>query len=115
ATNSISASVRLPGDGIGAIATDSSAVWVEVLLDPSESDSGDLASLIRVDRATNSIIAEIPLGKSLTGYEDHVIEGAGSIWLLGARLINDNREKGGDLIRVDPTTNRIVATIPVDG
>jgi hypothetical protein len=115
ATNRITASIELPGNGIGAITAGEGAVWVEVLLDPSSSPGGDLASLIRVDPNADSVVANTPLGTELTGYEDHIEIGAGSVWLLGPKLVNNNTEKGGDLVRVDPSTNRIQATIPVDG
>jgi Tol biopolymer transport system component len=115
ATNSVAASVQLPGNSIGAIAADDSAIWVEVLQDRAATGQNDLAILVRVDPVTKQIVAQIPLGTLLTGYEDHVVIGAGSVWLLGAKLINNNTEDGGDLVRVDPSTNQVVATIPVDG
>jgi hypothetical protein len=69
-----------------------------------------------VDQRTNSIAAEIPLGYEFTGYEDEVLIGGGSIWVLGVRWDEErNTEYGTDLIRVDPVTDTISARIPVGG
>jgi DNA-binding beta-propeller fold protein YncE len=109
ATNSVVASVEFPNQFISAIAADGTAVWVVAIHNGS-------GSLLRVDPATNSIIAEIPLGSQITGYEDEVQIGAGSVWVLGVRwLQKENAEYGSDLIRIDPTTNEIAARIPIGG
>jgi len=109
ATNAIVTEVVMPG-GVSAIAATSSDVWAVVI----EASSG--GTLVRVDQATNEIVAEIPLGPQVTGYQDQVLVGAGSVWVLGARWNETrNEEYGGDLIRVDPSTNKIAARIPVDG
>ena len=52
----------------------------------------------------------------MAGYEDEVILGAGSVWVLGVRWFEEeDAEYGSDLIRVDPATNAIAARIPVGG
>jgi hypothetical protein len=105
------ASVDLPGD-VSAIAATSSDVWTVVI------DGSAGGTLVRIDQATNSIVAETLLGPEFTGYQDQVLFGAGAVWVLGVRWNGKDQgaeEYGGDLIRVDPATNEIVARIPVDG
>ena len=44
--------------------------------------------------------------------------GADAVWALGVRWNGKDQgsaEYGGDLVRVDPTTNQVVARIPLDG
>jgi hypothetical protein len=109
ATNAVVARVEIPGRDISAITADATDVWA-VTIDPS---SGGV--LVRVDASTNDVAAEIPLGRQITGYEDEVELGAGSVWVLGSRWIEQrNAEYGSDLIRVDPSSNDLVARIPVD-
>jgi DNA-binding beta-propeller fold protein YncE len=110
ATNAVVARVEIPGRDISAVSADATDVWA-VTIDPS---SGGI--LVRVDASTNDVVAEIPLGSQITGYEDQVELGAGSVWVLGSRWIEQqNAEYGSDLIRVDPSTNEVVARIPVGG
>ena len=71
---------------------------------------------MRVDPATNEVVAEIALGLQVSGYEDEVVLGAGSVWVVGIRWFEqEDAEYGSDLIRIDPTTNRVAARIPVGG
>jgi glutamine cyclotransferase len=120
ATNEIVASVPLPPGGPVAIAADEEGVWVGVL--------DETATVVRVDPGSNEIVAEIPVGDALTGNSDQIEIGAGAVWLLGPRLLDDGdppvlreepavpgSERGGDLVRIDPSTNEVVATIPVEG
>jgi hypothetical protein len=109
ATNSVVASVEIPARSISAITADSSDVWAVTI----DADGG---VLVRIDTATNAIVAEIPLGSQITGYEDAVQIGAGSVWVIGVTWIErENAEYGSDLIRVDPATNTVAARIPVGG
>jgi len=104
------AKIALPGEA-SAIAADDTDVWVIVI-----TDSG--GTLIRVDSATNTVSAQIPLGSEFTGYQDSVQQGAGAVWLLGVRWNGsdqNSKEFGGDLVRVDPSSNEVVDRIPVDG
>lgn len=90
-------------------------MWAVAIVDPSDEGLQNTGSLLRIDPATNEIIAEIPLGSQVTGYEDEFALGAGSVWVIGTRLEGEDTEYGGDLIRVDPATNTIAARIPVGG
>lgn len=110
-TNAVAADVEMPGD-VSTMAATSSDVWVVVI------DGSAGGTLVRVDQATNGIVAETPLGTQFTGYRDQVLVGAGAVWVLGVRWNGKDQgaeEYGSDLIRVDPSTNQIVARVPVDG
>ena len=113
-TNTVVASLDLGGT-VTAIAADDSALWAVTIEDRSNSGLQNTGRLLRIDPETSEIVAEIPLGEAATGYEDTLMLGAGSVWMLGPRLVGEDTEKGGDLIRVDPDTNRVETTIPVDG
>jgi hypothetical protein len=110
ATNTVVARVEIPGRDVLAITADATDVWA-VTIDPS---FGGI--LVRVNVSTSGVVAEIPLGPQITGYEDEVEVGAGAVWLLGSRWIEKrDAEYGSDLIRVDPSTNEVAARIPVGG
>lgn len=112
-TNTVVAKVALPDRSISAITADETAVWVVTIADEDGHPEG---VLVRVDASNNEIVAEIPLGPQVVGYEDEVILGAGSVWVLGVRWFEpEDAEYGSDLIRIDPATNAIVARIPIGG
>ena len=113
-TNSVVARIDAPGF-ISAMAADGTALWAIAILDRSDSGLQNTGTLLQIDPAANEVIAEIPLGTHATGYEDELELGSGSVWVLGPRLVDMDTEKGGDLIRVDPTTKEITAIIPVSG
>lgn len=116
ATNTAVATVDLKGRAVSAIAADPTAVWAVAIAEPTDQGGEWTGTLVRVDPATNEVVAEIPLGPQVAGYEDEVILGAGSVWVLGARWFEqEDAEYGSDLIRVDPATDAIVARIPVGG
>lgn len=116
ATNTVVARVEVPGRAISAIAVDATAVWALTIGAVSDDGATGSGTLVRVDTRTNEIAAEIPLGSQLTGYEDEVHVGGGSVWVLGVRwLENDDAELGSDLIRIEPETNTVVARVPVAG
>lgn len=110
ATNTVVARVDLQGRSVSAIAADATAVWALAVTEPSDQGGEWTGNLVRVDPATNEIVAEIPLGRQVSGYEDEVVLGAGSVWVLGVRWFEqEDAEYGSDLIRIDPTTNRVAA------
>jgi hypothetical protein len=114
ATNKIVGSLAMPGRAVSAIAADESAVWLVTI--PESGPHADEGVLVRVDPATTTIAAEIPLGDQVVGYHDEVRIGAGGVWVLGVRWFeSEDAEYGSDLIRVDPATNTIVARVPVGG
>lgn len=112
ATNEVTGQIRLPGDGITAIAADDQAVWVEVIEDRSDQGQQNLASLVRIDPHTSKVVATIPLD-GLSGYDDEIAIGAGGVWVAGVNLTGSSEELGADLLRIDPVTNSIRAVLPV--
>jgi hypothetical protein len=116
ATNEIVARVAIGDRFAAAVAADETAAWVLA----SSIHSGDPAewtgSLVRIDPISTTIVADIPLGSLPVGYHNELRLGAGSVWLLGVRLLDPGGpEYGSDLVRVDPATNTIAARIPVAG
>ena len=68
------------------------AVWV---LTPPDN------SVVRIDPATNEVVATIGVGRAPSG----LAVGAGAVWV--------SRRSDGAVVRIDPAANRVVATIPV--
>jgi YVTN family beta-propeller protein len=60
------------------------------------------SSLLRIDPASNQVVATIDAGPSI----DSVADGEGGVWVA-------NRQASGTVTRVDPATNKVMATIPV--
>lgn len=81
----------------GAMAIDSGSLWV--------ADCKDL-TLNRIDLGTAKITAVIPTGIANPRGELNVVAGAGSIWVAS--------DAKGVIARVDPASNSVVASIPVD-
>jgi hypothetical protein len=114
ATNVVVATIDLQGRHVSAIAADATAVWVVAITEPTDEGGEWAGTLVRVDPVTNEVVAEIPLGPQVAGYEDEVMLGAGSVWVLGVRWFEqEDAEYGSDLIRIDPATNAIAARIPI--
>lgn len=94
---------KIPIDGqVVAIAADDTAVWV----------LSDRRVLSRVDPATNTVVATIPLRDS-EWPESYVAIGSGSVWVTVASPSTIEHPELDSLLRIDPATNRIVATINV--
>jgi virginiamycin B lyase len=74
------------------LAVTEEAVWV---LTPSDH------SVVRIDPATNDVVATIGVGRAPSG----LAVGAGAVWV--------SRHSDGAVVRIDPATNRVVATIAV--
>lgn len=109
ATNSVVAEVDLADRPVSAITVAGLDVWA-ITIGPSG------GVLVRVDQRTNGIVAQIPLGFQFTGYEDQVLAGGGSIWVLGVTWNQErDTEYGSDLVGVDPVTNTISDRIAVGG
>jgi hypothetical protein len=108
----VTGQIRLPGDGVSAIAADDQAVWVEVIQDRSDLGQQDLASLVRIDPGTNEPVATIPL-EGLSEYDDEITIGAGAVWVAGVNLTGPSEERAANLLRVDPITNTTSVALPV--
>jgi len=95
-TNTVVATITLaPGgpDGPSSIAAGAGAVWV---LDPA------LGNVVRINPLTNAIGALIPVGFHLNfgALNGIAADAAAGVWVAGS-----------DLKRIDPATNRVVATV----
>lgn len=80
------------------VAAVSDAVWVLNRSQPP----GD-AMLVRVDPATDRVVARIAVGPAAV----RVAAGDGSVWVLRSS------PNSSDLVRVDPATNRVAKTVPL--
>jgi hypothetical protein len=93
--------VRPDTADISAVAVGERAVWVAVSWDPYTGE------VVRIDRRTNAIDARISTG----GFVGELRLGAGSVWVLSHPEYTDETEvNGASLVRIDPSTNAIVAT-----
>ena len=81
----------------GAMAVASGSLWI--------ADCQD-STLNRIDLKTAKRIVAIPTGIANPKGELNVVAGAGSIWVAS--------DAKGKIVRVDPSDNRITASIPVD-
>jgi hypothetical protein len=71
------------------------------------------SSLARIDPATNRVERILPLDAARGRYVDELAVGQGAVWLLALRL-GESGEQPGDLIRFDPETNQVEATIDAE-
>lgn len=81
----------------GAMAVDNHILWVADCRDHT---------LNRIDTKGATRTAAIPTGIANDAGELNVVAGAGSIWVASDRK--------GMIARIDPATNRVTASIPVD-
>jgi YVTN family beta-propeller protein len=86
--------VSIPvGSGeFGSLAVGEGAVWVTTF---------DEDKLSRIDPATNTVVAEIPVGTNPEG----ITITPGAVWV--------SNHRGGSIWRIDPETNAVVAKIEV--
>ncbi len=82
------------------VAVGAGGVWVTVN-DFSEGQP-ETHSLLRIDPATNEIVATIPVSSA-----GHLAVGADAVWTI------DYIEGEDVLVRIDPGSNQVVATVPV--
>jgi DNA-binding beta-propeller fold protein YncE len=84
------------------IAANPRTVWVAT--------RGASHELWRIDADSGRRVARIPLPITPT----RVALGAGSVWVTGYHWSNGlNASRGGTVLRIDPATNRISASIPL--
>ena len=95
ATNQVSAQIPVP-PGSFAAAFGFDSVWV------STSGAGGAGSVQRIDPGSNTVVASIPVGPG----PRFLAAGAGAVWTLN--------QGDGTVSRVDPTSNRLTATIRTD-
>jgi len=71
-------------------------------------------TLSKVDPATNSVLASIPLEISGNAGPEAIAYGDGALWVTVTGLDGTRQNPvAGSLLRVDPATGRTVATIPM--
>jgi YVTN family beta-propeller protein len=80
----------------GAMATDFGSLWV--------ADCKERA-VVRIGLASHKVEAKIPTGLADPTGELSIATGAGSVWILS--------DPSGKLARIDPATDKVIATIPV--
>jgi streptogramin lyase len=96
------AQIPIP-DNPGSAAIGDSSVWV------TQHRGG---TVTRIDPSDNSILATIVVGQRGPGGPHDVAFGLGSVWVsAGNAPITSGRE--GNVVRIDPATNTIQATIPI--
>ncbi len=114
ATNQVEDMIRLPAEGPARVAVGEGAVWVGM----------DLFGVYRIDPATDRVAARIAIDDSPARRlgVGEVVVGEGSVWVEGAwaRRTTDmqgNEEyvhaPGAAVARIDPSTDRAVAFLPV--
>jgi hypothetical protein len=110
ATNTVARMVRVPGEATGEVAAGEGAVWV------TESVLG----LFRIDPSTNRVVAKIKVdgADNRRLAIDQVSTGGGSVWVEGTWAQGSDQtgyvvSEGAALVRLDPSTGRVRAQIPL--
>jgi virginiamycin B lyase len=93
----------LTGAGIAKVAVPPGPGWLGVGFGSVWLSKSESAAVLRIDPASNSVVATIPVGPDP---ELGIGIGLGSVWVA------DTRERS--LRRIDPATNKVVRTYPVN-
>ena len=103
ATNTATGTVSLAPSGLGPIGITvyDGSVWV------ANHDGNPTGSVAKIDPATLSVVDVIPVGSQSFAGPNWLAAGAGSIW---TDVPNINA-----VVRIDPTTDAVLATIPDKG
>jgi YVTN family beta-propeller protein len=90
------------GSSPSGVAIDATGVWVTNWWDNT---------LSRISPATNTVLSVVPL--TLTGTEgpEAIASGAGSLWITTTEFADDDSSLPGSIVRIDPTTGGMLATI----
>ena len=102
-TNTVSGTISLaPGglDPIGVTEFDG-YVWV------ANHDGNPTGSVAKIDPTTMQVVDLIPVGTESTAGPTTIVSGAGSLWVNVANI--------SGVVRIDPSTDQTIATIPVKG
>lgn len=99
ATNTVPQTIDV--DGPSGIAVGEGGVWV---VSPVQ------GTVTRIDPATSTIVATIVVAKPAPGLYGLIVPGAGSI-AVGDGAVWATMENSGKVARIDPSSNRVVATI----
>ncbi len=90
------------GPSPGDVAVGEGAVWVAV---PAQPPAQDRQLIVRIDPATNDVIARIPMDD----YIEELAAGEGGVWANAVAGTAANPVFS--IVRIDPATNEVVATI----
>lgn len=108
----VTATLPVGSEGGGAVLFAEGSVWITA----SANDGTGAGEVVRIDPATNEIVARIPVA-AVPGWEfgnSGMTAGAGSIWVTGGGRLPDGGT-GAILQRIDPAKNEVAASIPIDG
>ena len=92
------------GRAASGIAIDATGVWVTSWFDDA---------LWRIDPATNTARAVHHVPVSGSGGPEAIASGFGSLWVTTTEWDESDKSKPGSLLRVDPVTGNVAATIAV--
>jgi virginiamycin B lyase len=95
ATNKVVANISLSGEACSGLDFGFGSLWVPVC--------GERPSLVRIDAATNTVAAILPVGPA--GAEGGIAASADSIWLV--------TDKQGTLARIDPANETVRQKITI--
>jgi YVTN family beta-propeller protein len=109
-TNEVVATLSFPGSYAQPLAAGEGSAWL-LLTDRSERS----VSLARIDPESNAVAAKVPiaLGREVS-YVDGLIAAHGSVWILALGRGAGGYEGPGDVLRFDPESSRVEATIPAE-
>ena len=102
-TNTVSGHISLVPGGLGPIGVTEfdGFVWV------ANHDGNPTASVAKIDPNTMQVVDLIAVGTESTAGPTTIVSGAGSLWVNVANM--------SGVVRIDPSTDQAIATIPVEG
>jgi YVTN family beta-propeller protein len=109
-TNEVVATLSFPGSYAQPLAAGEGSVWL-LLTDRRERS----VSLARIDPESNAVAAKVPiaLGREVS-YVDGLIAAHGAVWILALGTGAGGYEGPGDILKFDPDSSRVEATIPAE-
>jgi YVTN family beta-propeller protein len=109
-TNRVVATLSFPGSYAQPLAGGEGSVWL-LLTDRRERS----VSLARIDPGTNEVAATVAirLGREVS-YIDGLVAAHGAVWILALGTAPSGYEGPGDVIRFDPQSKLVEATIPAE-
>jgi YVTN family beta-propeller protein len=90
------------GRSPSSVAIDPTGVWVTNWFDNT---------LSRINPATNTVLATIPLVLPGTAGPEAITTGGGSLWVTTTEYAADDTNLPGSVLRIDPATGAVLATI----
>lgn len=108
-TNGVAA--RIPINGWPSnVAVGFGSVWVEGLLCTPD---GDVPAVSRIDPHTNTVVGAVEVaGPGVGSTSADLAVGEGAVWVT---VSPDPTADAGEVVRIDPATDGVVARVPVEG